>query len=163
MDVAGDENDNIMKARKVRTWDRKKRRYVTNFVGGDPYRKQRNEAGELISPKNGPRLYEKWQKKHHKAVNMPEKIQTVEDDVEGSSAAGKNKKRKRDDIEGGGSRGARGGRGGCGGRGGSGTGKGRGGRGAKSELKSADAIRKQRITKERRTNYLKSKKRGGRK
>jgi hypothetical protein len=37
----------------MRTWDVKKKKFVTNFVGGDPYKKQRNEAGELVAPTSG--------------------------------------------------------------------------------------------------------------
>lgn len=141
---AGDDEAGFMRTKMVTKWDHKRRNFVTQQVGGDPYKKQRNEAGELIRAKDQPALYEKWKRLHQKSIGRAR--DTAGDDGEESGAAGESARRPR-----GGSAGARG-RGGMrgrGGRGGSGGGA-MANRGVRSELKNVDQLRHERKQKEKR-------------
>src|SRR6202035_4908480 len=70
MDLGGEDASSMMKSVNVQKWDKRKKKYITTSVGGDPYKKQRNEAGELIRMKDTPDLYAKWQKSQKKTAQL---------------------------------------------------------------------------------------------
>jgi ATP-dependent RNA helicase DDX54/DBP10 len=95
-ELGGEDAESMMKAQAVQKWDKRKKKYVTQHIGGDPYKKQRNEAGELIRDKDQPDLYAKWQKSQRKtanAVNSANVTEEGEEGEEGEKKRGSSKKK----------------------------------------------------------------------
>jgi len=72
--LMGDDAQSLLKTRRIEKWDRKKKKFMISTVGGDPFKNLRNEAGQKIYDKhnknpNQPSIYEKWQKKSKRSVN----------------------------------------------------------------------------------------------
>lgn len=174
MDVTGDDEAGFARARAVHTWDQRRRKYVRTVVGGDPFKKQRNEAGELIRAKDQPALFEQWKKKHKLGAGSVGRSIHADDDNDMDGGAGDGEdddgdRPRRGSSSGrgrGGSRGGGrgGGRGGASGRGGgrdstsSSKKKGGSSGGGQSELRTAAEIRKSRLQREK--NKIKNQ-RGG--
>jgi len=158
LDVVGDDEAGFAKARAIHVWDQRKKKYVRQVVGGDPFKKQRNEAGQLIRPKDQPELYAAWKRAHKKGVEHGGRPTAMGDGDEDGDDNAHHAASSRS--------GGRGGKGSNkGGRASKGTDKGKGkgkGKGKSnipsSELKTPEQIRKGRIQKEK--NKMKNQKGG---
>lgn len=95
LDIGAEDAEGFAKARKVKKWDQKKRRYITETVGGNPFKKRKNESGVYIKDdkRKGPSLYEKWQRNTKKSVHsgsaMPEGAVSLDDILGDKSSRGK--------------------------------------------------------------------------
>lgn len=160
LDTLGDDEQAFAKARAVHTWDARKKKYIRTMVGGDPFKKQRNEAGQLIRAKDQPDLYNAWKKAHKKGVASAADSMGDDggDDGEGGGGdesegpdrtpRGRARERRGGGTAGSARGGGRGGKSGASSRASSASSK-KGGSAGGSELKSTDEIRKARAQKEK--------------
>ncbi len=155
MELPPDDNDGANKQRIQKTWDRTKKKYVgqAHVATGEWFSgkaKVRDDSGRLIEKDNGPSPYELWQKKQRGSGGAftPATADASEggDEDGGSGSGGRTPGPSGAGVD---MRSGRGGRG-RGARAMAARGRGGGGRGGKTELKSADEIRKQRKEKEKR-------------
>ena len=141
MDLMGDDTSTLLQSQERNKWDSRKRKYVHVTEGGDPYKKQRNESGELIRTSKGEDaglLYGKWQKnKRKKEVGRRTSNWTTDHDHTDDTDTGAGTAADRGKVT---------------------RGVGKGAKGLKDELRSAAEVRKGRLQKEK--NRLRQ--RGGR-
>lgn len=67
-DQLAEDAESMLKARKVQRWDVKKKNYVTDTVGGDPFKKLRDDVSgdRVIQNKKSGKTYKEWRKKFSK-------------------------------------------------------------------------------------------------
>ena len=124
LDLLGDDHSSLLASRHRRQWDQKKRRFVHSEDSLDVYKKQRNEAGEVVrtvGAKGGAGAYEKWQKAKRRKADVGRAPGRDEGEEEGEEAP-----------EGRVTRGV-----------------GRGAKGLRNELKTAGEVRRGRLEKEK--------------
>lgn len=69
LDISADDPDEIKKQRIIKKWDRKKKKFIYVNNGEEKKNKKiRNEAGQLVTPKERGKIYEEWKYKTKFAI-----------------------------------------------------------------------------------------------